>query len=309
MRCGVAAATASISARASRHVPGHGEGQLAQPGVGDGGDDEDLDAARLEVGLDHLGQLERLGHVGLVEHDDAGALGQRAAAERRVGDVLRELGLDDVEVGHRVTARLEGRAVDDVDQHRAALDVAQELQAEALALAGAGDEAGDVGDGEALVAGLHDAEVGHERGERVVGDLGPRRRQHRHERGLARRREADERDVGERLELEHDVAGVAGLAEQGEAGRLAAGRGERLVAQPPAAAAGDDELGVGPTRSASTCAVAVLDDGARRGRAAPGAAVGAVALVTRAGLAVGGLAVGVVVVVEQGGGVAGRRAG
>jgi hypothetical protein len=35
-----------------------------------------------------------------------------------------------------------------VHQHRAALDVPQELQAEALALAGARDQAGHVGDGE-----------------------------------------------------------------------------------------------------------------------------------------------------------------
>ena len=110
-------------------VAGHREHQLAQARVGDGGDDEHLDAARLEVGLDHLGQLAGLGHVGLVEDDDAGALGERAAAEGLVGHVLRELVLDHVEVGHRVAAGLEGRAVDDVHEHRAALDVAQELQA------------------------------------------------------------------------------------------------------------------------------------------------------------------------------------
>ena len=43
---------------------------------------------------------------------------------------------------------LERRAVEDVDQHRAALDVAQELLAQSLALAGAGDQPGNVGDGE-----------------------------------------------------------------------------------------------------------------------------------------------------------------
>src|SRR3712207_9286943 len=39
----------------------------------------------------------------------------------------------------------------------------------------AGDEPGDVGHREDGVAGPHDAEVGHQRGERVVGDLRPRR--------------------------------------------------------------------------------------------------------------------------------------
>ena len=102
----------------------------------DGGDDEDLEAARLEVGLDHLGELAGLGDVGLVEHDDAGALGERAAAEVGVGDVGGELLLDDVEVGQRVATGFEGGAVDDVHQHGAALDVPEELQAQALALGG-----------------------------------------------------------------------------------------------------------------------------------------------------------------------------
>ncbi len=66
------------------------------------------------------------------------------------GTYARQLGLDHVEVGHRVAAGLERGAVDDVHEHRAALDVPQELQPEALALAGARDEPGHVGDGEAL---------------------------------------------------------------------------------------------------------------------------------------------------------------
>ena len=65
--------------------------------------------------------------------------------------------------------------VDHVDQHRAALDVPQELQAQALAGGRARDQAGHVGDGEGVVAGLHHAEVGHQGGERVVGDLRPGR--------------------------------------------------------------------------------------------------------------------------------------
>ena len=44
---------------------------------------------------------------------------------------------------------LERGAVEHVHERRAALDVAQELQAQALALAGARDQAGHVGDGEA----------------------------------------------------------------------------------------------------------------------------------------------------------------
>ena len=55
-----------------------------------------------------------------------------------------------------------------------ALDMAQERMPEALAFAGPLDQARYVGHDEAATAGLHDAEVGHERGERVVRDLGTR---------------------------------------------------------------------------------------------------------------------------------------
>jgi len=56
-----------------------------------------------------------------------------------------------------------------VHEHGAALDVAQELIAEAVALMGAFDEAGDVGDDEGLVVvGADDAEIRDERGERGV---------------------------------------------------------------------------------------------------------------------------------------------
>ena len=105
-------------------------------------------APRLEVRLDQLGQLAGLRDVGLVEHDETGALGERPPAEVRIGNVEGQLALDDVEVGHRVTARLEGGAVDDVDQHGAPLDVPEELEPEALALVCAGDEPRHVCHGE-----------------------------------------------------------------------------------------------------------------------------------------------------------------
>ena len=179
----------------------------------------DLVAAFLEVGLHHLGELAGLGDVGLVEDDDAGALGQRSTAEVGVGDVGGELLLDDVEVGERVAARFEGGAVDDVSQHGAALDVAEELQAQPAAEVGAGDQPRDVRDGEPHLAGRDDSEVRDEGGERVVRDLRSRRREHRDQRGLPRRGEPDEGDVGERLQLEDDVERVPRLPEQGEPGR------------------------------------------------------------------------------------------
>ena len=86
-----------------------------------------------------------------------------------------------------------------------------------LPFARALDEPGDVGDDElGVVAEPHHAEVGLERGERVVGDLGLGRRDAGDQRALADVREADERDVGHQLQLEPQPALLAVLALLGE---------------------------------------------------------------------------------------------
>ena len=136
---------------------------------------------------------------------------------------------------------LEGRAVEHVQQRGAALDVAQELEAEALALARALDEAGHVGDRVAGLARLDDAEVRVQGRERVVRDLRLRGAHRGDQARLAGAREADQRDIRDGLQLEEDVALPAGGAEQGEAGSLALGVGERRVAEAALAAGRDDE--------------------------------------------------------------------
>ena len=181
---------------------------------------------------------------------------------------------------------LEGGGVDDVDEHGAPLDVTQELQPEAAALARARDQARHVGDGEPLAARLDHAEVGHQRGERVVGDLGPRRRHRGDQARLAGAREAHEGDVGQRLELELDVAGIARLPQQGEAGGLAAGRGQGGVAQAAAATVGDDERRTHADQVDEDLAVGRLHDGALGDRQDQVGALGAVAVAALAGLAV-----------------------
>ena len=104
-------------------------------------------------------------------------------------------------------------AVDQVDQHGGALDVAQELPAQALPLVGASDQAGDVGHHVALVvAPVHDAEVRNERREGIAGDLRSRRGDARDECRLACVRQAEQADVREQLELEPEPAIDAVLA-------------------------------------------------------------------------------------------------
>src|SRR6478609_2420059 len=118
---------------------GHREGQLAHPLAGRGRDLEDVEPASAEL-LDHeAGDVTAVGDVDLVEGDQAGPVLEPA--------VPAQLPLDDVEVVDRVAARLDAGRVDDVDQGGAALDVAQEVVTEAPAVAGALDQAGDVGDG------------------------------------------------------------------------------------------------------------------------------------------------------------------
>ena len=77
----------------------------------------------------------------------------------------------------RVAPRLQGRHVHHVNEDGAALDVAQEVKPQALALGGAGDEARHVGDGERVTADIDDTEVRLQRCEWVVRDLRFRSRQ------------------------------------------------------------------------------------------------------------------------------------
>ena len=129
--------------------------------------------------------------------------------------------------------------VDEHDQHPRPLDVAQELVPEAPALARPLDEPGDVGDHELVaVVEAHDAEVGLERGERVVGDLGLGRRDRaRSACDLPTLGKPDERDVGHQLQLEPQPALLARLALLGERRRPPA-VGEEPGVAPAAPAAG-----------------------------------------------------------------------
>ena len=263
---------------------GHREGQLAHPLAGRGGDLEDVEAAPAQLLDDEVGDVAAVGDVDLVERDQPGPVLEAA--------VPAQLELDDVEVVDRVAAGLDGGGVDDVHQRGAALDVAQEVVAEAAALAGALDQAGHVGDGERRVAGGDHAEVGDQRRERVVGDLGPGPRDRGDQAGLAGAREADQADVGDDLELEHDLELVAGLAEQREAGGLALGRGQRGVAEAAAAALGDDELGAGADQVGEHLALRVGDHGAVGDREHQVGAVAAVAVVAGAVAAVSALRLG-----------------
>ena len=131
-----------------------------------------------------------------------------------------------------------GGDVDEVEQHRAALEVAEEAVTEARALAGAGYEAGNVGEHEARAGDLHHAEVGVHGGEGIGGDLRPGRGDGGEERRFAGVGEADEAGIGDELQSQPYPALLARRAGIGVTGRPV-GRGlEMLVAEAAVAAAG-----------------------------------------------------------------------
>ncbi len=243
----------------------------------------------------NAGDLLGIRDVGLVERDEAGTIFESA--------VRRELCLDHVEVGQRIAARIDRRAVDDVHQRGAALDVAQELVAEPATFARALDQSGHVGDGERGRTGGDDTEVGDQRRERVVGDLGPSARHRSDEARLAGAREADEADVGDDLELEGDRQLVARLTLEGEAGSLALGGRESGVAEPTAATRSDDELGAVTDQVGEDLARLIAYDGAVGNEENEVFTLAAAAVVARTRSAVGALAVRLVVVVDQRGDV------
>ena len=140
-------------------------------------------------------------------------MGCSARGDGEAGQLL----VDDFEVLDGVGAAGGVGDIDQVEQEAGALDVAQELGAEAGAEVRAFDEAGHVGDDEGLLVGLladgDHAEVGLEGGEGVVGDFGLGGGDAGDERGLAGVGVADQADVGQQLEFEAVVALFAGAAQ------------------------------------------------------------------------------------------------
>ena len=172
--------------------------------------------------------------------------------------------------------------------------------AQALALAGARNQPGHVGDDELDVACLHHAQVRDQGGERVIGDLRPGRGHRRDHGGLAGVGEADQADVGDRLELQDEITLLPRLALEGEPGRLAARRGQRGVAEPAPAARGGHEPGAGTDEVGEHLTVRGLDLGPVRHRDDEIGAVGSGPVRALALPAVTGPADRTAVEVEQG---------
>jgi len=201
---------------------------------GDGGAHEEYVVASFLHFVFKLLDLLGVSLVDLVADHDLGT-----GLEERVE--LAEFFVDLIEVGDRVSAVLSGD-VDDVDQKAGALNVAEEVVAEAVAFAGALNEARDIGDNKAGVTDADDAEHGLEGREGIVRDFRFCRGDHGEQCGLAGVREADETYVCDEFEFYGNVQFFTGHAGSGELRCLADGVTEVDIALTAAAALGNDLL-------------------------------------------------------------------
>ena len=124
-------------------------------------------------------------------------------------DLVGEMSLIGLELGpHRLVglAGMFAGGVDQVQQHAAALDMAEKPVAEAGAFMRALDQAGNVGEHEFAALRVHDAELRMQRGEGIVGDLRFRRADDGEEGRLAGVGQADEAGVRDQFQPQPDPA-------------------------------------------------------------------------------------------------------
>ena len=132
------------------------------------------------------------------------------------------------------------RQLDQVHEHRAALNVCEELVAEAGPGRRAFDQPGDVGEHRLAVLPFDRPQCRRNRREGIVGDLRRRAGEPAEQRALAGVREPDQADVGKQFQPQLDPVGFAFRPFLGEARRLPGRGGEAPIAVPAATAHRDD---------------------------------------------------------------------
>src|SRR5262249_34664877 len=193
-----------------------------------------------------------------------------------------------------------GRAVDEMQEHAAALDVTEETVAEPRAFMRTLDQARNIGEDEFAAVDLDHAELGMQRRERVVGDL-RLGRAHRCEEGrLARVGQPDNAGVCNQLQAQPDRELLARLARIGMARRTVGRTLEMGVAEAALAAARDHRplSHIGKVREQGL-AVLLVDLRAGRHLEHDIVAARAVAVLAHAAAAVLGLEMLLVAVVDE----------
>ena len=128
-----------------------------------------------------------------------------------------------------------------MQQHAAALDMAEKAVAQPGAFVRALDQAGDVGEHEFASVDRDDAELRMQRRERIVRDLRLGRAHRGEQSGFARIRQPDQAGVGDQLEAQPERALLARQSRIGVARRAIGRRLEMRVAEAAIAALGQHD--------------------------------------------------------------------
>ena len=115
-------------------------------------------------------------------------------------------------------------------QHPGALDMPQEIMAQAQALTGALHQAGNIRQHKAVFPLLYDAQVGLQGGKMIIGDLRPSGGEHGKHGGFAHVGEAHQTYVRNGLQFQRQLHHFPLFAGLGELGGLPGGGGEVLIA-------------------------------------------------------------------------------
>ena len=248
---------------------GQRECQLAQALVGHRGDREHRPAALLQLGRDDLGEFGGVGHVDLVEDDDARPV--REIAEARCRRTAPAGTRPARPRGRRCRRSGRDRARGWRSPPRAPAPRSARCAAGTPGRARGprwhrGSDPGTSATVKVCRPLLTTPRFGTQRGERVVGDLRLGRRQHRHQRRLAGRREPDQTDVGDGLELQDEFAASPGSPSRAKPGALRALEASEALPSPPRPPCGSDERGAVADQVGEDVAVGVEHHGAVRHR-------------------------------------------
>ena len=201
---------------------------------GTGGDLIQLAARSLHASPEALEVVAVRGQqIDLIGSHDHGPVAQ-------VHAVIGQLVTDGVKVLYRVSALAAGH-IHNMNQQPAAVNVPQEIMAQARTLSRTLNDTGDIrhDEGHALIH-IDDAQVGEQRGEMVVCDLRPGIGGDGKEGGFSNIGEAHKANVCQKLELQDHIPLLALHARLGEAGNLT-GRGSIVGIAPAAPAALSDD--------------------------------------------------------------------
>ena len=168
-----------------------------------------------------------LAGVNLTRHDDHWLI-------EKMRTELRELVQDHVEIVRRVAAAEIGN-IYQMHEHTRALNVAEELSSQSVAVVRAFDQPGHIGHHEcSVVSGLHYAQIRNQGSKRIIRNLRFGRGKPGDQGGFTGIRETHQANVSEQLQRETDSREFAGLPFFVFGGSLVCGRGEPSVT--PAAA-------------------------------------------------------------------------